>query len=84
LRKNSTTVELYLEYDNKMPFSDFLNHIRQNDLDIVSLEFSKNFIVPDNYGAVTLTISGKTKDSHDIILNLFKNAPEIIFFMELY
>ena len=84
LRKNSTTVELYLEYDNKMPFSDFLNHIRQNDLDIVSLEFSKNFIVPDNYGAVTLTISGKTKDSHDIILNLVKNAPGIIFFMELY
>jgi hypothetical protein len=84
LRKDSTSVELYIEYDRKIPLSIFLSNVRQNDLDIVELELTKNNLIPDTCGAATITIQGKQKNSHDIILDLVKNTQGIIFFMELY
>jgi hypothetical protein len=84
LRKDSTSVELYIEYDRKIPLSIFLSNVRQNDLDIVELELTKNNLIPDTCGAATITIQGKQKNSRDIILDIVKNTPGIIFFMELY
>jgi len=31
-----------------------------------------------------MTVKGKTKNSHSVILNLMSRAPGIIYFMELY
>ena len=84
LRKSSTMVELYIEYDNKIPLSNFFNYIRKNNLDIVDLELSKNAALADICGAATLTIKGRYRISHDSILNLVDNAPGIFFYIELY
>ena len=74
VRKNSRAVELYIEYDNSMPLSDLFTYIRKNDLDIVE----------NICQSVTMTIKGKAKNSHSIILNLISQAPGVIYFMELY
>lgn len=84
IRKNSNTVELYIEYDNKIPLSDFLNHLRKNNFDIIDLELTKNNAMMGICGSATLTIKGKNKNSHDNILNLVNTAPGIIFYIELY
>ena len=84
LRKSSTMVELYIEYDNKIPLSNFFDYIRKNNLDIVDLELSKNAALADICGAATLTIKGRYRISHDSILNLVGNAPGIFFYIELY
>ena len=84
LRKSSTMVELYIEYDNKIPLSNFFNYIRKNNLDIVDLELSKNAALADICGAATLTIKGRYRISHDSILNLVDNATGIFFYIELY
>ena len=84
LRKSSTMVELYIEYDNKIPLSNFFDYIRKNNLDIVDLELSKNAALADICGAATLTIKGRYRISHDSILNLVGYAPGIFFYIELY
>jgi len=84
VRKNSRAVELYIEYDNSMPLSDLFTYIRKNDLDIVEIDLAKNPSLINICQSVTMTIKGKTKNSHSIILNLISQAPGVIYFMELY
>ena len=84
VRKNSRAVELYIEYDNSMPLSDLFTYIRKNDLDIVEIDLAKNPSLMNICQSVTMTIKGKTKNSHSIILNLISQAPGVIYFMELY
>ena len=84
VRKTSRAVELYIEYDNSMPLSDLFTYIRKNDLDIVEIDLAKNPSLMNICQSVTMTIKGKTKNSHSIILNLISQAPGVIYFMELY
>ena len=84
VRKNSRAVELYIEYDNSMPLSDLFTYIRKNDLDIVDIDLAKNPSLMNICQSVTMTIKGKAKNSHSIILNLISQAPGVIYFMELY
>jgi len=84
VRKNSRAVELYIEYDNSMPLSDLFTYIRKNDLDIVEIDLAKNPSLMNICQSVTMTIKGKAKNSHSIILNLISQAPGVIYFMELY
>ena len=84
VRKNSRAVELYIEYDNSIPLSDLFTYIRKNDLDIVELDLAKNASLMNICQSATMTIKGKTKNSHSIILNLISQAPGVIYFMELY
>ena len=84
VRKNSRAVELYIEYDNSIPLSDLFTYIRKNDLDIVELDLAKNASLMNICQSATMTIKGKTKNSHSIILNLISQASGVIYFMELY
>ena len=84
VRKNSQAVELYIEYDNTMPLSELFIYLRKNDLDIVEIELAKNPSLINICQSVTMTVKGKTKNSHSVILNLMSRAPGIIYFMELY
>ena len=69
---------------NSMPLSDLFTYIRKNDLDIVEIDLAKNPSLMNICQSVTMTIKGKTKNSHSIILNLISQAPGVIYFMELY
>ncbi len=84
VRKNSQAVELYIEYDNTMPLSELFIYLRKNDLDIVEIELAKNPSLINICQSVTMTVKGKTKNSHSVILNLMSRAPGVIYFMELY
>ncbi|EIC95040.1 Mg2+ transporter-C, MgtC family [Lachnoanaerobaculum saburreum F0468] len=84
VRKNSQAVELYIEYDNTMPLSELFIYLRKNDLDIVEIELAKNPSLINICQSATMTVKGKTKNSHSVILNLMSRAPGVIYFMELY
>ena len=72
VRKNSQAVELYIEYDNTMPLSELFIYLRKNDLDIVEIDLAKNPSLINIFQSATMTVKGKTKNSHSVVLDCSK------------
>ena len=84
VRKKSNELYLYIDYYNNLPLCEVFLYIIKNDLDIVEIELAKNPSLINICQSATMTVKGKTKNSHSVILNLMSRAPGVIYFMELY
>lgn len=83
IRRHASIVELYLEFDAKRPMSEFLNYIRQQEMDVVDLQINKSKIAKNITQCALLSVESQKKRSHVEILELIRGAPGVQFMEEL-
>ncbi|MDR3283812.1 MAG: MgtC/SapB family protein [Treponema sp.] len=79
---HSPITTVYLEFDKKRPFSDFLYYTREHNLSISDIHITKNKLLKDKAISATLILKSEEPRTHSEILELIKQA-EGVQFVEL-
>jgi putative Mg2+ transporter-C (MgtC) family protein len=83
IRKRSTIMELYLEFNSKKPFSGFIEYARENKLEIREMEISKNKMAKGVDLCAVITISSQIRRNRETVLEMISSFPGIIYIEEL-
>lgn len=83
IRTKSKVLELYIEFDGTKPISSFLIYARENQLDIMDMQLSKNKYAKDMGTSLLATVKSQTKRSHEEIMELIERAEGIQYIEQL-
>lgn len=83
IRKKSKILELYLEFEKKSIFSEFIEYTRQHDIDVRDIQMQKNKLVKDGVTSVFLTAHSKEWRPHNEILEILSEAPGVHYIEEI-
>ncbi len=83
IKRHTTMIEIYLEFDNKKPLSEFLTYIRKNQFDIVDMQIGKNKYAKDMGLYALITLTSKVRRPHHEMLALISGSPGVKFIEEL-
>lgn len=83
LRKRSMILELYIEYENCYPFSQFIGYLREHSIDLTEMEFTKGIVSAPEYQSAIIMINGKRLGSRDEVLAVVSASPGMRYFAEL-
>ena len=84
IHKNSRYLEVYLEVDPRLPFSEFIEFTRQNNIDIAYIQMQKNSEANERFYSVILLLHSRDKRPHDSLIQLLTQAPGVSYFEELH
>lgn len=83
IRKKAQYLEIYLEFDPRQPFGEFIDYSRKNNLDIYDIQMQKTSVADERFLAVILLIRSLEKLPHAEVLELLTQAPGVNYFEEL-
>lgn len=83
IKRHVSIVEIYLEFDNKKPFSEFLIYIRKNHFEIVDIQIAKNKYAKDIGFYAIVSLTSKIRLPHHEMISLINSAPGVKFIEEL-
>lgn len=83
IRRHSKYIEIYLEFNDKHPFGDFIDYTREKGLEVYDIQMQKNFVGNESFMAVILLVRGRSKMNHSEVMELLAVAPGVRFLEEL-
>ncbi len=81
IHNRTKLIELYIEFNNKSPFSDFLQYARKKEFDISNLQFSKES--DECTICALLTAKSIIKRTHTEMIEVLGHAPGVGFIDEI-
>lgn len=83
LRKNTRIVEVYVELSKKTPLGDFMRYARENQIEASNIHLEHDNVMANNSVAFVVTLKGKLKQSHSLILSTMQKMEGISYIEEL-
>ena len=83
IQNRSAIVSLYLEFDRKHPFSDFLVYARENKISVSDIQLSKNKFLKKNTFCVTVVVKSEIPRMRSELVQLVQKAQGVQFLEEL-
>lgn len=83
IQDRSTVIPLYLEFNKKHPFSDFLSYAREKRLSVSDIQLSKNKFMKKMTFCVTLVVKSEIPRLRSEVVQLVQHAEGVQFMEEL-
>ncbi|AEF85822.1 MgtC/SapB transporter [Treponema primitia ZAS-2] len=83
IQDRTTVIPLYLEFDKKHPFSDFLSYAREQKLSVSDIQLSKNKFMKKMTFCVTLVVKSDIPRLRSEVVQLVQHAEGVQFMEEL-
>lgn len=83
IRRTSSSMEIYLEFDGKNLFSGFIENAREGQIEIYDIQMQKNKIDKEKITSIVLTAKGAKGMSRNDVLNILSDAPGVLYIEEL-
>ena len=84
IHRNSQYLEVYLEFDPRLPFGSFIEYSRKNNLEISDIQMQKGTEADERFYSVILIMHSREKQPHNRLLQLLSQAPGVSYFEELH
>lgn len=83
IRNHSQIMDVYLEFDGKKMFSNFLTYARDNEFEVSNIQMSKNKHMKESEMSVVLTLESRTKRTQEEMLSVISNMDGVDFIEKL-
>ena len=83
MRNHSQIMDVYLEFDGKKMFSNFLTCARDNGFEVSNIQMNKNKHMKDSELSVVLTLESQTKRTQEEMLSVISNMEGVDFIEKL-
>lgn len=83
LHRRIRILELYVQLQNSVPFSNFLQNIRQLGLKLENIQFEQDSGLETDSRGVVVTLSAKKPEDHLLLRQEIRNIPGVIHLEEL-
>ncbi|MDD6207569.1 MAG: MgtC/SapB family protein [Clostridiales bacterium] len=83
IRKHSNIMDVYLEFDGKRMFSQFLTEARNSGFDVTNIEISKNKHIKTGELNVVLTLESQSKRTQEEMLAVIGSIEGVSFIEKL-
>ena len=83
MRNHSQIMDVYLEFDGKKLFSNFLTCARDNGFEVSNIQMNKNKHMKDSELSVVLTLESQTKRTQEEMLSVISNMEGVDFIEKL-
>lgn len=74
IHHNSKTIDLYLEYHNERPFSEFTEYARANGFDVSEIQITRSRTAADAYLIITLSVKSHVRRTHTQMIEVLSEA----------
>ncbi len=83
IRNHSQIMDVYLEFDGKKMFSNFLTYARNNEFEVSNIQMNKNKHMKESEMSVVLTLESRTKRTQEEMLSVISNMDGVDFIEKL-
>jgi putative Mg2+ transporter-C (MgtC) family protein len=83
IQDHTTVIPLYLEFNKKHPFSDFLQYARENKISVTDIQLSKNKFLKKMAFGVTVVVKSEVPRLRSEVIKLIQSAEGVQFLEEL-
>lgn len=83
MRNHSQIMDVYLEFDGKKMFSNFLTCARDNGFEVSNIQMNKNKHMKDSELSVVLTLESQIKRTQEEMLSVISNMEGVDFIEKL-
>lgn len=83
IRNHSQIMDVYLEFDGKKMFSNFLTCARDNGFEVSNIQMNKNKHMKDSELGVVLTLESRIKRTQEEMLSVIGNIEGVDFIEKL-
>lgn len=80
---SSKIIELYIEFDKVTSITDFIQYIKDNEWQVLSVELAKAHPIGDTNTGIVILIKTDTKLQHEYIIEMISKQSGILYIEEL-